>query len=320
MRLSKLYYPVLIAIIIFHSCSKDSSALTEDEQQEDDGPVQPVDLTARNTAQTLYDDYYLASTAESSDSAWSGNDATCDAGAVPKNTMNKIFTRIAYFRKAVGLNNTLAENDTKSEKAQQAALMMKSNGTLDHFPPESWTCYTEAGSDGARNSLLTQSRNAEAIDSYMRDAGASNGPVGHRRWLLWPRLQEIGVGNTNNTNAIWVIGNAGSAPADAPEFISWPPEGYSPKNLAYPRWSFSIRDADFTGTTITMKDGNNQNVAFSIEELDNQFGDRTIVWVPAININTLGDEATFTVELQNVVVGGETKDFAYEVVLFDSAN
>lgn len=69
-----------------------------------------------------------------------------------------------------------------------------------------------------------------------------------------------------------------------------------------------------------MKDGNNQNVAFSVEELDNQFGDRTIVWVPAININTLGDEATFMVELQNVVVGGETKDFAYEVVLFDSAN
>lgn len=320
MRFSKFYYPVLMAAMLFHSCSKDGTVLTEDGQQEEDGPVQPIDLTARTAAQTLYDDYYLASNTESSDSPWSGNESSCDAGTVPQHTMDKIFMRIAYFRKAVGLHNTLAENETKSDKAQQAALMMKSNGTLDHFPPESWTCYTEAGSDGARNSLLTQSRNAEAVDSYMRDAGASNGPVGHRRWLLWPRLQEIGVGNTNNTNAIWVIGNAGSAPGDAPEFISWPPEGYSPKNLAYPRWSFSIRDADFTGTTITMKDGNNQNVAFSVEELDNQFGDRTIVWVPAININTLGDEATFTVELQNVVVGGETKDFAYEVVLFDSAN
>ncbi len=297
------------------SCSKDDSILAVEEDGKEE--FIPVDLTARNAAKKLYTDYYIASQTESPDVAWSGDEPSCDPGTVPQKTMDKIFMRIEYFRRAAGLTNTISENETKSEKAQHAALMMKSNGTLDHSPPDSWKCYTEAGKSGAGNSLLTQSKNAEAVDSYMRDAGSANGPVGHRRWLLWPKLQEIGVGNTNTTNAIWVLGNPGTSPSDAPEFISWPPKGYTPKQLAYQRWSFSIANADFTGTSITMKDQNNKPVELTIEELDNSYGDRTIVWVPSINSNTLTQDTVFTVSIENVGVGDELKDFDYEVILFN---
>jgi len=302
MRPFKFFLPIAGALFLLNACTKDSISLTEEEQQEQE----QTDLTGSRST--------------SADVAWSGDESSCNPGEVPQGTMDKIFMRLEYFRKAAGLNNAISENDTKSEKAQQAALMMKSNGTLDHFPPESWKCYSTAGKDGAGNSLLTQTRNAEAVDSYMKDAGEANGPVGHRRWLLWPRLQEIGVGNTDNTNAIWVLGEAGTPPADAPEFISWPPKGYSPKKFAYPRWSFSIADADFTGASITMTDQNNQSVTLSIEELDNAFGDRTIVWVPDININSLTEDSTFKITLQNVGIGAEMKDFDYEVILFDSDN
>lgn len=295
------------------SCSKDSTILNEEGEEQ----FTSVNLTARAAAQKLYEEYYMLSKTESTDVAWSGDEASCNAGAVPQGTMDKIFMRIEYFRKATGLNNTISENETKSEKAQQAALMMKSNGTLDHFPSESWKCYTAAGKEGAGNSLLTQTRNAEAVDSYIKDAGSANGPVGHRRWLLWPKLQELGVGNTDNTNAIWVLGNAGTPPTDAPQFISWPPKGYTPKQLAYPRWSFSIANADFTSTNITMKDQNNEAVAVTIETLDNAFGDRTIVWVPSINTNAITVDTTFQITLQNVGIDNEMKDFEYEVTLFD---
>lgn len=315
MRFSKLSYLVFTTVILFNSCTKDNTITAEEEEQ-----IVATDLSAREAALKLYEDYYEASRTESSDVPWSGDEPSCNAGDVPQTTMDKMFMRIEYFRKAVGLHNTVSENETKSEKAQQAALMMKSNGTLDHFPPDSWKCYSTAGDEGAGNSLLTQTRNAEAVDSYMRDAGSANGPVGHRRWLLWPRLQEIGVGNTDNTNAIWVLGNAGTPPSDAPEFISWPPKGYTPKQFAYPRWSFSIANADFTGTSITMKDQNNQSVAITIEELDNAYGDRTIVWVPSINVNSLTEDATFQVSLTNVGIGDELKDYDYNVILFDSAN
>jgi hypothetical protein len=313
-------FPLIPALAIglaffLGSCSKEDSILDVEEEGKEEAI--PVDLTARNAAKKLYKDYYIASKTESLDVAWSGDEPSCDPGAVPQKTIEKIVARIEYFRRAAGLNNSILQNETKSEKAQHAALMMKSNGTLDHSPPNSWKCYTVAGKDGAGNSLLTQSKNAEAVDSYMRDAGSANGPVGHRRWLLWPKLQEIGIGNTDATNAIWVLGNAGTPPSDAPEFISWPPKGYTPKQLAYQRWSFSIANADFTAASVSMKNENNQSVELTIEELDNSYGDRTIVWVPSINTNALTEDTVFTVSIENVGVGEELKNFDYEVVLFN---
>ena len=315
MRFLKFSFVFLTIVLVLNACSKDTNIISEDEQQE-----QSSDNTARLAAKKLYDDHYVASKSQTSDIAWSGDEPSCNAGSVSQSTKDKIFKRLTYFRKAVGLNNTLEENAVKSEKAQKAALMMYANGALDHFPPESWKCYSTEGKQAASSSLLTQYKNAEAIDSYMRDYGENNGPVGHRRWLLWPKLQEIGIGNTNATNAIWVLGNAGTPPADAPEFISWPPKGYSPKHLAYERWSFSIASVDFSATTISMKDKNNQSVSLSIEELDTQYGDRTIVWKPSININAITEDTSYTVTLKNVGVNDQMQEFEYEITLFDINN
>lgn len=303
----------LALTVALNSCSKDSTAAGNEENES----IQKNDPAAREAAKKLYTDYYIASAGSTSDIAWSGNEPTCLAGEVPQNIKNKILQRLEYYRKAVGLNSTIIENVVKSEKAQEAALMMLANGTLDHFPPDNWKCFSQNGKEGAGNSLLAFQNNAAAIDAYIRDMGQSNGPVGHRRWLLWPRLQEIGIGNTQASNAIWVLGNAGNPPADAPEYISWPPKGYAPKQLAFERWSFSIADADFTNTTIIMKNPNNETVAVNIEPLDNQFGDRTVVWVPSLNINTIAEDMTFSVAINNVIVGGVAKNYSYEVTLFD---
>jgi len=301
----------LTIILVIVSCSKDGDTDNPNSKEI------PTDQSAKQKAKTLYEDYYLASATSNNDMAWTGSEPSCDPGSIPQGTIDKILTRLTYFRKAVGLHNEITENITKSDKAQQAALMMHANNQLDHFPPDSWKCYSTAGKDGAGSSLLTMSKNAEAIDTYIRDHGANNGPVGHRRWLLWPRLQEIGIGNTDVSNALWVLGNPGNAPSDAPEYITWPPEGYIPNRLVYPRWSFSIKDADFTETQISMKDENGNSIALSVETLDNAYGDSTIVWVPeGIETNASEDKA-YTVKLTNVQVEDETFDYEYSIILFD---
>lgn len=318
-KFKKPIHLFFIFSLLILSCSKDEAS----EEDIDDGIDQeemPTDNSARLTAKNLYEGYYLASQSDASDAAWNGDEPSCNAGSVPQGTKDKIFQRLSYYRLAVGLNNEIAENPVKSQKAQEAALMMNSNNQLDHFPPNSWKCFTEDGKDGAGNSLLTMTKNAEAIDSYIRDQGSNNGPVGHRRWLLWPRLQEIGIGNTDRSNAIWVLGNAGTPPADAPEFISWPPEGYIPDRLVFPRWSFSIAGADFTSTSITMENQDGDSISLQLEELNNQFGDRTIVWVPSgISTNVTAD-TEYTVSVEGVDVGGETLNFEYKVTLFDANN
>ncbi len=310
MRFSQHISLLACTTVFIISCSKDTQAIENEELSTD------LDGTARSSAKKLYEDYYLASASDVSDVAWTGDEPSCNAGAVPQNTKDKIFMRLAYFRKAAGLNNEIAEEAVKSEKAQRAALMMHSNGTLNHFPPNSWKCFSESGKQAAGNSLLTSTNNASAIDSYIRDYGIENGPVGHRRWLLWPRLQEMGIGNTDRYSALWVLGNPGTSPVDAPEFIAWPPKGFVPKQVVYPRWSFSIAKADFSKTKVTMKYKNGTSISIEKEELTGIYGDNTIVWKPAINTNTISEDTIFLVTLKDVGINDETKDFEYEVVLF----
>ncbi len=310
---------VISTVFLIISCNKDETA-EEDIQQIDTEQEIPITNEARLEAKNLYLNYYLASQTSGSDNAWTGAEPSCLAGIVPDATKDKILERINYYRKAVGLNNIISEDPLKSEKAQLAALLMNANNNLDHNPPSSWKCFTEEGKEGAGNSLLSMTKNAEAIDSYIRDMGLDNGPVGHRRWLLWPRLQEIGIGNTNRTNAIWVLGNAGTPPMDAPEFISWPPEGYIPGRLVFPRWSFSIANADFSNATVSMIDSDNNNINVQTEPLSNSYGDPTIVWIPE-NINTnVTSDSSYTITLRDVELNGELMTYSYQVTLFDPNN
>jgi len=310
---SKFYPTVFICLSLLVSCTKDAG---NDSEQ----PIVPTDNAARLAAKNLYENLYIPSGSDGTETPWTGDEPNCTPGIVPQDIKDKIHMRLQYYRMAAGLNNTIEENDSKSDKAQQAALMMKANNELEHNPPDSWKCFSQDGKDGAGSSLLTMSKNAEAMDAYMRDQGANNGPVGHRRWLLWPRLQEIGIGNTNSSNAIWVLGNAGTAPSDAPEFIAWPPQGYVPDLMAFPRWSFSIKDADFSNTTVSMKNNNGSNIPVSLEALDNQFGDRTIVWVPEGISSNVSEDTIYTVTLEDIDVQGELKDYEYNVILFDPEN
>ena len=325
MRIPKFSMLFISAIVLTMSCNKDSESNSLQDDSQTDGTDSENSETGKSEtanadkekAQQLYADYYLASQSSNTDISWTGNVPECQPGTVPQETLDKIFLRILYYRNAVGLNNDISNDTTKSEKAQKAALMMHANGALDHFPPDDWKCFSTDGKEGAASSLLTSTKNAAAIDSYIQDQGDENYPAGHRRWLLWPRLQEIGVGNTSSYNAIWVLGNPGTSPEDAPEFIAWPPAGYLPKTLAYNRWSFSIAQADFADTKISMKIKDGENISLEIEELTGIYGDNTIVWRPDINVNILTEDTTYIVTLSGVNIDGERNDFKYEVVLFD---
>lgn len=314
MRYSFFLSLTLAGLFLFSACGNDDGENLEDSEAL---PIETENIE-RQAALELYQDYYVAASTSTSDVLWTGDETTCTPGSVPQETKDKILARLSYFRKAAGLNNTISENSQKSEKAQAAALMMHVNGSLEHYPPDTWECFSEAGKEAAANSLLTTTSGTPAIDSYIKDQGAENGPVGHRRWLLWPRLQEIGIGNTDGYNAIWVIGNPGTPPADAPEFIAWPPEGYVPKQVAYPRWSFSIADADFEDTEVSMKYLNGSGIDVQIEELSSAYADNTIVWQPDLQLSGITEDTSLIVSIQSVGVNGEKTDFEYEVILFDA--
>ncbi len=262
---------------------------------------------------------------------WSGNVDTCNAGDVSAAYRQATLTRVNFYREMVGLP-PVTFDATNNAKCQKAALMMVANNALNHFPPSSWACYTADGAEAAGNSNLylgsaTNAAGPYAINGYINDPGASNGAVGHRRWVLYPPKQVMAGGDvitsSKAANALWVVsGGNGTRPA-TPAFVPWPSKGYFPYQLlpSSTRWSFSVNGADFSGSTVTLKDGSGANYSITMETLDNAgYGDRTLVFKPSgIPTAKPAADITYTVTVANVVTGSETKSYTYDVIVFDPA-
>ncbi len=278
-------------------------------------------------------------------SGWTGNLATCNAGTTSAAYEAATLQAINYFRAMAGLPDNITFNPTLNAKDQQAALMMNAQGQLSHFPSPSFACYTADGAEAAgKSNIALGIAGASAVAGYIEDSGSNNTAVGHRRWLLYPPQAVMGTGSTtglkqvviggqtfniNGGNAIWVIGNTTTRPTN-PEFVAWPPAGFVPRQVAYPRWSFSLnRDAfsanapNFAGATVTMT-RNGQNVPLTLLPQDNSvngtFGDFTIVWEPqGLNHFAGMPDTTYHVVISNVIVGGTARTFSYDVTVIDPA-
>jgi hypothetical protein len=122
----------------------------------------------------------------------------------------------------------------------------------------------------------------------MLDYGTNNFVVGHRRWLLYPQTQVMGTGDVPPVGANYLAANTtwvfdanffGPRPTLRTPYIAWPPSGYVPYQTVYPRWSFSLTNADFTNATVTMT-SNGVSVAVFKENYLTGYGENTVVLVP----------------------------------------
>ncbi len=263
------------------------------------------------------------------DYGWTGDVATCNAGDTSAAFKAAMLRRVNFYRAMAGIPANVTFTDAFNRKAQQAALMMAAEGSLSHFPPETWACYTAEGREAAENSNLHMaipSSGVRAIDSYIKDSGAGNDAVGHRRWILFPQTLTMGTGDVPSTarswgaNALWVFGETSRIRTARDEFVAWPPPGFVPYQIVYPRWSFSYPRANFANATVSMQQ-NGQPVELRQERVQNGFGEHTIVWIPL----GLSDRAswpkpdadtTYTVTISNVVIGGQARNFTYTVTVF----
>jgi uncharacterized protein YkwD len=290
-----------------------------------DYPPMTVDPQSRAASLEFYQRVYLGS--EGVAIGWTGNQATCNAGTTAAAFRAAVQLRIDYYRAMAGVPSDLVLNSTYTSKAQQAALMMSANGDLSHDPPSSWTCYTAAGDDAAGNSnLCLGCYGPGAIDAYMEDSGSGNYAVGHRRWVLYPQTQEMGTGDIPwaggywAANALWVFDSHiwDPRPETREEYVAWPPPGYVPYQVVYPRWSFSYAGASFGSATVSMSSGGS-SVGVSVRPVVNGYGENTLVWEPAATFGPPGADTTYSVSVNGVLIGGSPRSFSYDVIVFDPA-
>lgn len=279
-------------------------------------------LLAQCPREVAIDDYnniYLPSAFDVSDMQWTGDVNSCDPGTISQSVKDKITQRINYFRALVGVTNNITLDATKNGKCQEAALMQNANGTLDHCtgmngaPCNNWNCSTADAIEASQKSNLGAGNwtSFNPINQWIQDSGNGNQALGHRRWILYSRAQEMGIGLTPNYSAQWVIGDF-TPTATYDEFIAYPPNGYIIRDLVYARWSFNIPGADFSSATVTITDQDNNNVPVNIISINGGFGDPVIAFEPVGIITDSDEDVKYTVTVANIAGAAQTS-YTYDV-------
>jgi uncharacterized protein YkwD len=283
-----------------------------------------IDPSDRQVSLDYFNQVYRAS--EGVAIEWTGNHASCDAGETAAAFREAVRLRINYFRAMAGVPNNIQLSDEYNRKAQQAALMMSVNGQLSHNPPPSWKCYSDEGKQAAGNSnLYLGIYGSTAITGFIRDSGSGNYAVGHRRWILYPQTEWMGTGDIPSTgsywssNALWVFDEnmSGPRPQTREEYVAWPPAGFVPYQVIFPRWSFAIDDANFSEATVEMSSGG-QGIPLTLQPVVIGYGENTLVWEPNLSFGTPPPSDTaFNVTVRGVKINGVLHEFAYQVISFD---
>lgn len=251
---------------------------------------------------------------------WNGAVDSCHAGSATTEFTTATLEAINWFRAMSGLPN-VTNNSVLGRNAQQTALMMHAANSLSHSPPASWECHSTAGADAAGRSNLTLGiTGPRGVIGQVKDAGAGNEFLGHRRWLLYPLLDDVGIGNTDRASAIQVIGDFATTRA-GDEWIAWPPAGYVPHDMVFDRWSISYSgptNADFSNARVAVTlDG--RAIAARILPQAVGFGDPTLGWEITQRPINESAEHTYAITVSNIRIDGQNVTRSYEVRSFDAS-
>lgn len=255
---------------------------------------------------------------------WTGNANNCIAGTTSQAYLDATFQLINYYRGMVDLVDVTNDTSTNAG-SQEAALIMSANGALSHNPPSNWTCWTATGASAAGSSnLALGNAGPNAIIAYVKDYGSGNYFVGHRRWILYPRRNQFGSGSvgetTQSANALYVFTSTVARPA-TPDKVAWPPEGFVPYQVAYPRWSLSLNTSSsvsFGSANVSMTEGATPVSLSVVSRTDNGYGDNTIVWEPSgLSFSAGMQDRRFTVTVSDILVSGTPQTEVYDVVVID---
>lgn len=305
---------ILFIVLLSTQCKKDENTETV--------------LTGLDKAKKDYTENYLGSSV--TDPIWTGTTAGCAAGDISAIARNKVIQRVNYFRRLVGLKDNVTLNSSQSQKCQEAALYMIANATLTHYPASTGSCYTAGALDAASHGNIAYSKGYDAnkanhtvnaVTGYIEDPGSGNLQVGHRAWILYPELSALGSGSVWRasdkyaTDCMMWGGNLNGSTVGGPAFVAYPSATYFPSALVFPRWSFSIKGANFSTASVSMTDKNGAVVTVNVihKGTTNGSPDARIAWEPS-GINITAD-TEFNVTISGIKAAAQTS-YTYKVTVF----
>jgi hypothetical protein len=247
---------------------------------------------------------------------WSGKSSDCNAGTISKEAKAKFLAHIKFFRRLCGVSENVVFDDNLNKNCQKCAMMCRANSTIDHHPPADWKCYVPEGAAACGYSNLSLGSidyPLGHISMYIDDFGVDNYSVGHRRWIINPNANKMGIGATLSGTALAVFPDY-SCPRNSDTrdgFVAWPPRGYVPQQLIFDRWSFGVEDGVFKNAKVEMLDSDGRKIKLKTLKLSGGCGVPTIVWEPQTGKLKKGDR--YEVILSNVKIHGKRYLYQYWV-------
>jgi hypothetical protein len=118
-----------------------------------------------------------------------------------------------------------------------------------------------------------------------------------------------------DTNALRVFDSHmwDTRPPTRDNFVAWPPPGYVPRPVVFPRWSFSYPGANFSAASVLVTSGG-ASVPVTKLPIANGYGENTLAWEMSGLSGT--SDKSYQVNILNAAIGGQARSFAYTVVLF----
>jgi len=285
-----------------------------------------IDTSDRQVVLDLFEDNFSMEPAQID---WTGSHQSCETGTSSRTLKDQSISRVNFYRAMAGVPAQIVEEPVFSAKAQHGALTMSAEGVLSHEPDDTYTCLNDFGKEAAANSNLYLGRvGPNAIDGYIEDPGEGNSDVGHRSTVLHPPTKLMGVGHTEavgelyQSNVLWVfdefVFDDWPEIREVEQFVAWPPRGFVPAEIVHPRWSFSLKDADFSQAKVQMfEDGVEieTEVVARLSEIG-QVPPPVIVWQPEISLVSPADsDRNFEVRISEVETPDGLKDFSYELTI-----
>ncbi|MEZ4804376.1 MAG: hypothetical protein R2852_02525 [Bacteroidia bacterium] len=243
---------------------------------------------------------------------WNGIVDSCKSGEMPREIVYRLQDRINYFRRTAGLEEEIFLDKSNNLYCMIAAMMCEANRSMSHEPSDGWRCFIPAGFDALRTSILSKDGNPSiAITAAM---GQNHPTVGNRRWLLYPKALNMGIGTANSYTAIRAVDNSREIDSVkyTKKFVAWPPAKECPKMLMFKKWSFSI-DLPLDGATVQMKDQDGFEVELKQDANAEGYGLNSLVWEPSISLASITPETNYTVKIK--LKDGQT--FTYTVKPID---
>ena len=168
-----------------------------------------------------------------------------DPGALSNETLQSNLAAVNLVRYIAGLNYDVTLDNSYSEMAQATAFINYLNGSISHEPKRpdgvSDELYNLGYEGGSHTNLGMGYGNfgASLINGYMCDSRPNSNLecVGHRRWVLYPRMGKAGFGQVGRSFAMYAHDSSRSATETR---VAWPAQNMPIEFFAsdYP-WSIS---------------------------------------------------------------------------------